>query len=63
MKGLYKLQENKLIFEDKEITSSDGTIIQTKECENTLAEIDGWRWFECLEDAKEYFKIDDKQTE
>jgi hypothetical protein len=54
MKGFYKLENDIIIFEDKEITLSSGEIIKVQDCENTMTEIEGWRWFRCRKEAKLY---------
>jgi hypothetical protein len=60
MKGLYKIDNGKLIFEKDEITLSNGEKLSVNECEHTMIEIEGWRWFADTEEAKEFFNNKNK---
>ncbi|MDD2928164.1 MAG: hypothetical protein PHE30_04870 [Candidatus Omnitrophica bacterium] len=62
MKGLYKKENDKIIFEKDEIILYNGKKINVQECTNTMIEIEGWRWFDCYEEAYMYFNPEKKQN-
>jgi hypothetical protein len=61
MQGIYKIENNRLIWAATKVDYPDGTSIIVEEMRNSLAEVDGWRWFNNRDEAKEFYNYEDEE--
>ena len=63
MNGLYKLENNDLLYAATAVYYPDGSILNVEDLKQSNETIDGWKYFETEEDARQYYNLQPKNND